>query len=85
MDLIKCLSADFGGMSDEDLDELITKAQEAKARRKMARKKDLWDKVRQSVENYIMEYGTIELNTEDCNTLLDADCFNKAGQINLLD
>lgn len=85
MDLIKVMNLDFGSMSDEDLDELITKAQEAKERRKMARKKDLWNKIRQSVENYIMEYGLIEFNTENFNGTFDADCLNKVGQIILLD
>lgn len=36
---------------------------------------DLWNNVRRSVQNYVMECGMIELFTEDYNSTLDADSF----------
>ena len=65
MDLIKRMGIDFSGMSDEDLEELITKAQEAKERRSEGRKKELWNNVRRAVQEYVMDFGVIELFTED--------------------
>ena len=82
MDLVKRMGIDFSGMSDEDLEELITKAQEAKERRSEDRKKELWNKVRRAVQNYVMECGMIELFTEDYNSTLDADSFRITGEIN---
>lgn len=82
MDLVKRMGIDFSGMSDEDLEELITKAREAKERRSEDRKKELWNKVRRAVQNYVMEYGMIELFTEDYNFTLDADSFRITGEIN---
>ena len=82
MDLVKRMGIDFSGMSDEDLEELITKAREAKERRSEDRKKELWNKVRRAVQNYVMEYGMIELFTEDYNFTLDADSFRIPGEIN---
>ena len=84
MDLIKRMGIDFSGMSDEDLEELITKAQEAKERRSEGRKKELWNKVRRAVQEYVMDFGVIELFTEDGKELLDADAFSIIGEINAL-
>ena len=72
-------------MSDEDLEELITKAQEAKERRSEGRKKELWNNVRRAVQEYVMDFGVIELFTEDRKELLDADAFSIMGEINALD
>lgn len=85
MDLIKRMGIDFSGMSDEDLEELITKAQEAKERRSEGRKKELWNNVRRAVQEYIMDFGVIELFTENRKELLDADAFSIMGEINALD
>ena len=85
MDLIKRMGIDFSGMSDEDLEELITKAQEAKERRSEGRKKELWNNVRRAVQEYVMDFGVIELFTEDRKELLDADAFSIMGEINALD
>ena len=85
MDLVKRMGIDFSGMSDEDLEELITKAQEAKERRSEGRKKELWNKVRRAVQEYVMDFGVIELFTEDRKELLDADAFSIMGEINALD
>lgn len=85
MDLIKCLNGDFSNMSDEDLDELIARAKEAKERRAESRKIDSWRKVQRAVQDYIMDVGMIELFTEESNFMLDADAFRIPGEINLLD
>ena len=85
MDLIKRMGIDFSGISDEDLEELITKAQEAKERRSEGRKKELWNNVRRAVQEYVMDFGVIELFTEDRKELLDADAFSIMGEINALD
>lgn len=85
MDLVKRMGIDFSGMSDEDLEELITKAQEAKERRSERRKKELWNNVRRAVQEYVMDFGVIELFTEDRKELLDADAFSIMGEINALD
>ena len=78
MDLIKRMGIDFSGMSDEDLEELVTKA------RAEGRKKELWNKVRRAVQEYVMDFGVIELFTEDGKELLDADAFSIIGEINAL-
>lgn len=85
MDLIKCLNGDFANMSDEDLDELIIKAKEAKERRSADRKLDAWKKVMRAVDDYIADYGGIEFFTENDNEILNADCFKIPGEINFLD
>lgn len=85
MDLIKCLNNDFANMSDEDLDELIIKAKEAKKRRSESHKLDLWRNVMRAVQDYITDFGMIEVFTEDRNLILDDDDSLKIpGEINLL-
>lgn len=79
MDLIKRMGIDFSGMSDEDLEELVTKA------RVERRKKELWNNVQRAVQEYVMDFGVIELFTEDRKELLDADAFSIMGEINALD
>lgn len=79
------MDLDFTYMTNEELDELIAQIKEAKERRAESRKADLWNNVRRSVQNYIMECGMIELFTEDYNSTLDADSFKIPGEINLLD
>lgn len=79
------LNTDFSLMTDEELDELITKAKETKERRSENRKLDSWKKVMRAVEDYIMDFGMIELFTKDYNATLDADSFGIPGEINLLD
>ena len=81
MDLVKRMGIDFSGMSDEDLEELITKAQEAKERRSEGRKKELWNKVRRAVQEYVMDFGVIELFTEDGKELLEENEFRRKGEI----
>lgn len=76
------MDLDFTYITDEELDELILQIQEARAE---SRKTDLWNNVRRSVQNYVMECGMIELFTEDYNSTLDADSFRIPGEINLLD
>ena len=76
------MDLDFNYMTDEELDELILQIQEARKARAESRKTDLWNNVRRSVQNYIMECGTIELFTEDYNSTLDADSFVIPGEIN---
>jgi hypothetical protein len=76
------MDLDFNYMTAEKLDELIIQIQEARAE---SRKTDLWNNVRRSVQNYVMECGMIELFTEDYNSTLDADSFAIPGEINLLD
>lgn len=76
------MDLDFNYMTDEELDELIAQIKEARAE---SRKTDLWNNVRRSVQNYVMECGMIELFTEDYNSTLDADSFRIPGEINLLD
>ena len=79
MDLIKRMGIDFSGMSDEDLEELVTKA------RAERQKKELWNNVQRAVQEYVMDFGVIELFTEDRKELLDADAFSIMGEINALD
>ena len=79
MDLIKRMGIDFSGMSDEDLEEIVTKA------RAERRKKELWNNVQRAVQEYVMDFGVIELFTEDRKELLDADAFSIMGEINVLD
>ena len=79
------MDLNFNYMTDEELDELILQIQEARKARAESRKIDLWNNVRRSVQNYIMECGMIELFTEDYNSTLDADSFKIPGEINLLD
>lgn len=76
------MDLDFNYMTDEELDELIAQIKEARAE---SRKTDLWNNVRRSVQNYVMECGMIELFTEDYNSTLDANSFRIPGEINLLD
>lgn len=84
MDLIKCLNNDFANMSDEDLDELIIKAKEAKERRLKSHKLDLWGDVMRAVQDYITDFGMIEVFTEDRNLMLDDNSLKIPGEINLL-
>lgn len=79
------LNTDFSYMTDEELDELISRIKEAKERRSESRKIDLWNNVRRAVNNYIMDVGMIELFTEGHNFTLDADAFSIPGEINPLD
>lgn len=79
------LNTDFNLMTDEELDELITKAKETQERRSESRKLDSWKKVMRAIQDYIMDFGMIELFTEDYNATLDADSFEIPGEINLLD
>ena len=79
------MNLDFTYMTDEELDELIPQIQEARKARAESRKTDLWNNIRRSVQNYVMECGMIELFTEDYNSTLDADSFRIPGEINLLD
>lgn len=79
------MDLDFTYMTDEELDELILQIQETRKARAESRKTDLWNNVRRSVQNYVMECGMIELFTEDYNSTLDADSFRIPGEINLLD
>lgn len=79
------MDLNFNYMTDEELDELIIQIQEARKAREESRKTDLWNNVRRSVQNYVMECGMIELFTEDYNSTLDADSFRIPGEINLLD
>lgn len=79
------MDLDFTYMTDEELDELILQIQEARKARAESRKTDLWNNVRRSVQNYVMECGMIEFFTEDYNSTLDADSFRIPGEINLLD
>lgn len=79
------LNTDFSYMTNEELDELISRIKEARERRSESRKTDLWNNVRRAVNNYIMDFGMIELFTEDHNFMLDADSFSIPGEINPLD
>lgn len=79
------MDLDFTYMTTEELDELIAQIKEVKEARAESRKTDLWNNVRRSVQNYIMECGMIDLFTEDYNFTLDADSFRIPGEINLLD
>lgn len=79
------MDLNFNYMTNEELDELIAQIKEVKETRAQSRKTDLWNNVRRSVQNYVMECGMIELFTEDYNSTLDADSFRIPGEINLLD
>lgn len=79
------LNTDFSYMTDEELDELISRIKEARERRSESRKTDLWNNVQRAVNNYIMDFGMIELFTEDHSFMLDADSFSIPGEINPLD
>lgn len=79
------LNTDFSYMTDEELDELISRIKETKERRSESRKADLWNNVRRSVQNYVMECGMIELFAENYYSTLDADSFRIPGEINPLD
>lgn len=70
------LNTDFSYMTDEELDELISRIKEARERRSESRKTDLWNNIRRAVNNYIMDFGMIELFTEDHSFMLDADSFS---------
>lgn len=76
------MDLDFTYMTTEELDELIAQIKEVKEARTESRKTDLWNNVRRSVQNYIMECGMINLFTEDCDFTLDADSFRIPGEIN---
>ena len=77
------LNTDFNLMTDEELDELITKAKETQERRLKGRKLDSWKKVMQAVQDYIIDFGMIELIIEDYNATLDADSFRIPGEIKI--
>ena len=79
------MGLDLTYMTTEELDELIAQIKEVKEARAESRKTDLWNNVRRSVQNYVMECGMIELFTEDYNFTLDADSFRIPGDSNLLD
>lgn len=79
------LNTDFSYMTDEELDELISRIKETKERRSESRKADLWNNVRRSVQNYVMECGMIEFFAENYYSMLDADSFRIPGEINPLD
>lgn len=79
------MGLDLTYMTTEELDELIAQIKEVKEARAESRKTDLWNNVRRSVQNYVMECGMIDLFTEDYNFTLDADSFRIPGEINLLD
>ena len=79
------MDLDFTYMTTEELDELIAQIKEVKEARAESRKTDLWNNVRRSVQNYVMECGMIDLFTEDYNFTLDANSFRIPGEINLLD
>lgn len=79
------LNTDFSYMTDEELDELISRIKEARERRSESRKTDLWNNVRRAVNNYIMDFSMIELFTEDHSFMLDADSFSIPGEINPVD
>ena len=76
------MDLNFTYMTTEELDELIAQIKEVKEARAESRKTDLWNNVRRSVQNYIMECGMIDLFTEDYNFTLDADSFRIPGEIN---
>ena len=76
---------DVAPLSDEGLYELIIKAKEAKKRRSESHKLDLWRNVMRAVQDYITDFGMIEVFTEDRNLILDDDDSLKIpGEINLL-
>ena len=79
------MNTNFIYMTDEELDELISRIKEARERRSESRKTDLWNNVRRAVNNYIMDFGMIELFTEDHSFMLDADSFSIPGEINPVD
>ena len=79
------LNTDFSYMTNEELDELISRIKEAKERRSESRKADLWNNVRRAVQNYVMECGMIEVFTENYYSTLDADAFSIPGEINPVD
>lgn len=79
------LNTDFSYMTDEELDELISRIKEARERRSESRKTDLWNNIRRAVNNYIMDFGMIKLFTEDHSFMLDADSFSIPGEINPVD
>lgn len=79
------MDLDFTYMTTEELDELIAQIKEVKEARAESRKTDLWNNVRRSVQNYVMECGMIKLVIEDYIFTLDADSFRIPGEINLLD
>lgn len=76
------MDLDFTYMTTEELDELIAQIKEVKEARAESRKTDLWNNVRRSVQNYVMECGMIKLFTEDYDFTLDADSFRIPGEIN---
>lgn len=79
------LNTDFSYMTDGELDELISRIKEARERRLESRKIDLWNNVRRAVNNYIMDFGMIDLFTKDHSFMLDADSFSIPGEINPVD
>lgn len=79
------LNTDFSYMTDGELDELISRIKEARKRRSESRKTDLWNNVRRAVNNYIMDFGMIDLFTKDHSFMLDADSFSIPGEINPVD
>lgn len=79
------LNTDFSYMTNEELDELISRIKEAKERRSESRKADLWNNVRRAVNNYIIDFGMIEIFTEDRNFMADDNSFSIPGEINPLD
>ena len=76
------MDLDFTYMTTEELDELIAQIKKVKEARAESRKTDLWNNVRRSVQNYVMECGMIDLFAEDYNFTLDADSFRIPGEIN---
>ena len=78
-------NTDFSYMTDGELDELISRIKEARERRSESRKTDLWNNVRRAVNNYIMDFGMIDLFTKDHSFMLDADSFSIPGEINPVD
>lgn len=79
------LNTDFSYITDEELDELISRIKETKEQQSESRKIDFWNNVRRAVQNYVMECGMIEVFTENYYSTLDADAFSIPGEINPVD
>lgn len=68
--------------SSEDLSEAARVIAKTLDERRSKAKKDAWDKVVNTIKDYVTTFGSIEVETDDDTFYLTAhDCYNENGRI----
>lgn len=68
--------------SSEDLSEAARVIVKTLDERRSKAKKDAWNKVVNTIKNYVTTFGGIEVETDDDTIYLTAhDCYNENGRI----